>query len=277
MSEARARVALLTGCAGGIGAGIARALAERGYRLMLTDINESALRQQNAGFDPKQVEFASLDVRNENAWRDVLAKVQSRWGHLDYLFNIAGYLKPGHAHASPPIEINKHMEINAIGSMLGTRLAAEIMVSQGHGHIINIASLAAVAPAPGLAFYTASKFALRGFSLAIAQELRPHGVAVTVVCPDAVKTAMLDLQLDYPEAALTFSGPGPLTVDTVVRVVVNRVMTHKPIEVIIPFSRGLLAKLVSAVPILSTWLGDHLRRKGLARLKEMADARENNK
>jgi NAD(P)-dependent dehydrogenase (short-subunit alcohol dehydrogenase family) len=75
------------------------------------------------------------------------------------------------------------------------------------------ASPAAFAPVPGLSLYAASKFAVRGFSLAAAQELRRHGVFVTVVCPDAVRTPMLALQRDYPEAALTFSGPRTLGVE----------------------------------------------------------------
>ena len=81
------------------------------------------------------------------------------------------------------------------------------MIPLGSGHIVNIASLASLVPSPGLALYSASKYAVRAFSLAAAEELREHGVAVTTVCPDAVRTAMLDKQLDYPEAALTFTAP----------------------------------------------------------------------
>jgi len=272
--QARTSVAVLTGCAGGIGAGIAGTLRQRGYRLMLTDIDEPLLGKLVGDHDPQTIAFSGLDVRDEHVWRQVLTETLSRWGQLDYLINIAGYLKPGQFHVCPTNEINKHMEINAIGAMLGTRLAAEIMVNQEHGHIINIASLAGVVPAPGLAFYSASKFALRGFSLAVAQELRPHGVAVTVVCPDAVQTPMLDLQLDYPEAALTFSGPNALTVGDVVHAVVDRAMIGKPVEIILPFSRGLLAKGVSALPWLSTLLGNRMRRKGLARLNKLAAKRK---
>src|SRR5205085_5137897 len=128
------------------------------------------------------------------------------YGRVDVLMNVAGYLLPGYIHETSADQIERHMDINAKGLMLGTQAAARVMVRQGQGHIINIASMAALAPVPGLCCYSASKYAVRAFSLAVAQELRPHGVYVTAVCPDAVQTPMLDLQVDYQEAAMTFSG-----------------------------------------------------------------------
>lgn len=95
------------------------------------------------------------------------------------------------------------------------------MVRQGHGHIVNVASLG---PIPGIALYSASKYAVRSFSLAAAQELRAHGVAVTTVCPDAVKTPMFDHQIAYREAALTFTAPRVLRVEEVSRVILGKVL-----------------------------------------------------
>jgi len=258
--NAEGPVTLVTGCASGIGAALGHALIARGYRVTLCDIDGAGLE---AAFDPGEAtRLAVFDIREREGWQRVLDETIARWGRLDTLINIAGYLQPSWVDAHAPEEIGKHLEINAMGAMLGTRLAAPIMKRAGSGHIINMASLAGVAPVPGLALYAAAKFAVRGYSLAAAQELRPHGVFVTVVCPDAVQTPMLDLQLDYPEAALTFSGPRVLTTDEVVSAIIDRAMKKRPLEVLIPRSRGLLAKIASFWPPITFLIGDKLRRKG---------------
>jgi 3-oxoacyl-[acyl-carrier protein] reductase len=146
----------------------------------------------------------------------------------------------------------------------GTRAAAAVMVAQRAGHIVNMGSLAALAPVPGISLYSASKFAVRGFSLAAAEELRPHGVFVTVVCPDAVRTPMLDLQVGYKEAALTFSGPRALTVEEIGDVILRDVLVRRPREAIVPRTRGWLAKLASLAPDLAAVLRPGLEKKGLA-------------
>ena len=165
---------------------------------------------------------------------------------LDRLFNIAAYLKPGYIHETDPQEIDRHIDINVKGLIIGSQLAAKHMVEQGKGHIVNIASLGGIAPIPGIALYSTSKFAVRGFSLALAQELKPLGVKVTVICPDAIQTPMLALQEDYDEAALTFSGPKALSLEDIEKIVFAEVLPNAPIEVTLPWQRGALAKLGGA-------------------------------
>jgi len=262
------QVFLLTGCAGGMGRHVAGLLAAQGRRLLVTDVNEKALEQavQDGGWRSKaEVEAFRLDVRDPAAWEEAVGRAVSKWGRLDVLLNIAGYLKPGYIHEVPAIEVDLHFDINAKGVIHGTRAAARRMVAQGHGHIVNVASMAAIAPVPGIGLYSASKFAVRGFSLAAAQELLPQGVAVTVVCPDAVQTPMLDLQLDYEEAAMTFSGPRPLQVEEVGELILTKVLPERPLEVtLVPArsGRALAAKLVNAFPDLAVRLGPALRSRG---------------
>ncbi len=120
-------------------------------------------------------------------------------------------MRPGHTPELLDGDVELQIGVNLKGVIYGTREAARLMLRQPdlarRGHIVNIASLAALAPIPGLTVYSATKYAVRAFSLAAAEELRPLGIAVTVVCPDAVKTPMLDLQVGYEEAALTFTAP----------------------------------------------------------------------
>jgi 3-oxoacyl-[acyl-carrier protein] reductase len=172
-------------------------------------------------------------------------------------------VRPEFAHQLTPENIALQMDVNAKGLILGCQAAAKVMAEQRSGHIVNIASLAGIAPIRGISIYSASKFAVRGFSLAIAQELAPLGVKVSVVCPDAVDTPMVDLQLHYPEAAMTFSGPRILTTAEVVQTIVDDVLVHQPIEMIIPKSRAFIVRLAAALPArLMRWYGEKLVAKG---------------
>lgn len=270
------QVMLLTGCASGIGRHLAGLLARAGHCLMLTDVNAEALARSAAadGWHGERVVLRPLDVRDPEAWNLRLDEVIERFGRLDVLWNIAGYIGPGYVHQSDPDEIARHLDINAKGTLLGSQAAAVRMVRQQHGQIVNIGSMAALAPVPGIALYTASKFAVRGFSLALAQELRRHNVAVTLVCPDAVQTPMLDLQVLYPEAALTFSAPRPLSVEALGALLTGKVLRDRPLEVMMPRWRGWMAKATSLWPGLSRYVAPYLRRQGLARQQRIKAARE---
>ena len=128
------------------------------------------------------------------------------------------------------------------------------------GHIINISSLAGVAPIPGIALYSASKFAVRGFSIALAYELKRENIYVSVICPDAVNTPMLDLQVPYEEASLTFSGSTLEPLD--ISKLVIKCLKNKPIEITIPIHRGILAKLGNFFPGLAHILVEPLKKLG---------------
>ena len=256
-------VMLLTGCASGIGLHLAGVLAGRGCRVVATDVDEAALagRARERRWDPARVLLRKLDVRRAEDWEAALDAPEAAWGPASVVMNIAGVLRPGYVRDLRPEDVELHFAVNVTGTVLGTRAAARRMAPRRSGHIINFGSLASLAPVPGLSLYSASKFAVRGFSLAAALELRPEGVAVTVILPDAVQTPMLDLQVDYEEAALTFSGARALTVDDIARVV-DRVLSRRPMEIAIPAARGLTARVANSAPEVARVLGPLLTRKG---------------
>ncbi len=260
-----ARICLVTGCASGIGRHLVGVLVERGHRVVATDVELAKLKAAAKAerWNGERVLLKALDVRDAAAWDRVVDFALAKAGGLDVLLNVAGYLRPGYIHETDAAEVDRHIDVNTKGVIFGTRAAARAMVPKGAGHIVNIASLAAIAPVPGLCLYSASKFAVRGFSLAVSQELSRFGVAVTTVCPDAVQTPMLDLQVDYEEAALTFSGDRVLTVDDVAQAIV-RALDERPMEVLIPMGRASLAKVVNAFPQIADRVKPLLRRKGLS-------------
>jgi 3-oxoacyl-[acyl-carrier protein] reductase len=256
---------LVTGAASGIGHRVADALLARGHRVLCTDIHEDALAAHAGSWPAERAAIARLDVTDPQGWQNVLARARTMWGELDVLYNIAGYLVPGWAAEVRLEDIARHLDINVKGVMYGTRLAAEMMLAQGHGHIVNIGSMAAYVPVPGLSLYSASKFAVRAFSIAAGIELRRRGVAVTVVCPDAVQTPMLDLQKDYEEAAMTFTAPRVLTAEEVAAVLVGEVLERRPLEVALPRSRKWLARFADFVPEVAIWAKPFFEKQGRAR------------
>lgn len=267
-------VAIITGAASGIGKHWAVALMKEGYRLVLGDIDEAGLA---AAFPPRgipdNVVLQALDVTDVDSWVAIFQTAINAYQRVDYLFNIAGILIPGFIHETEVELIDRHLDVNAKGMMIGTKLAAELMVEQGHGHIINVASLAAIAPVPGLNLYAASKAAVRSFSLSVANELVDKGVAVTVICPDLVDTPMLEVQLDHPEAALSFSGRmRPLTVLDLEKAF-HAAMQDKPLEITLPPSRGLLAKIANMFPATHHLLRRIFMRRGLRQQKKFRQKR----
>jgi len=255
---------LLTGCASGIGAHLASALSRRGHVVLATDVDVPGLaaRAEAERWDASRVSRQALDVRDAAAWESALDACEARFGPVDVVMNVAGFLAPDWIHTLDVAACELTLDVNVLGTILGTRAAARRMRPRRCGHVVNVGSLASLAAVPGLAVYSASKFAVRGFSLAAAAELAPHGVAVTLVMPDAVETPMLALQEEREESALTFSGDRPLTVEDVARAILDDVLPRRPLEVTLPPGRGALARAANAFPAAARAFAPLLRARG---------------
>ncbi|WP_077922353.1 SDR family oxidoreductase [Spirosoma sp. 209] len=265
------KICLLTGCASGIGRHLTGVLLREGYSVAATDVAISQLHQaaRTDHWPADRTLLLPLNVRSETDWQYVIRQTLDRWQRIDIGLNIAGVIRPGYVATITQEDIDFMVDVNLKGVMLGTRYLAELMIRQQTGHIINIASLAGLAPVPGLGIYSATKFAVRAFSLAAAGELRPQGVAVSVICPDLVDTDMLTQQLGRPEAALSFSGSRVLTVQDVERAVLQKAIARRQLEIMIPNSRGWLGKIGNLFPKLGLALTNRLIRKGLARQQQL--------
>ena len=254
---------LVTGVASGIGRRIVGDLLRRNHRVMATDLTleglESASRQDHWEGDYL---LQALDVTRPEQWEDALDRLIETWDSVDVVMNIAGYLRPAWIAEATDEDIHRHLDVNVKGVIFGTRAAAGRMIPAKQGHIVNMASLASMSPVPGIGIYAASKYAVRGFSMAAAQELKEQGVAVSTVCPDAVQTPMLDLQKDYTEAAITFTAPRFLTPEQISDLVLKKVLPKRPVLVSIPKSRAFLARLSDLFPSIAGLLAGILRRQG---------------
>ncbi|WCL50523.1 SDR family NAD(P)-dependent oxidoreductase [Leptospira sp. GIMC2001] len=261
---------VVTGAGGGIGQDLVRAMSSLGATIWACDLKKSSMVSLK---NLTNVKICELDVRVESSWMKLLKEFSSSKNRiLNGLVQSAGVLKPGYIANIDTKDIDYHIDINVKGLILGSTLASRIMKQQKSGHIVNIASLAGLAPIPGIALYSTSKFAVRGFSLALAQEMKEFDVSVTVVCPDAVKTSMLDNQVGYEETALTFSGTQLEPRDVTSAIIES--FGNKKLEIILPFHRGVLGKIGNSFPGLSSFLIKKLKEKGMRKQMEFQKAKD---
>lgn len=266
-----AQVYIVTGAASGIGRALCqRLLSDASNKVCACDINYEALAEIYADHTLAEsggsLILQQLDVRRVDQWQDVVEMVLNHWQRIDVMCNVASVLKDNWiADIVIPDEVDLHFDINVKGTIYGTQSVVETMRQQGSGHIINVASLAALSPVPGLSLYSASKYAVRAYSLAAGMELEQYGIAVTTLCPDAVQTPMLDQQKDKEQAALTFSGSRTLTVDEVVDAIVGPVLKKRPFEMVLLPSRGVVAKMANVFPQTTGNFVDTFRKQGAKR------------
>ena len=183
------KVVAMTGGARGIGFATATRLHHLGAKVAIGDIDEAAVKEAGAviGLDV----YAKLDVTERESFVEFLDDVERRLGPLDVLINNAGICPTGKVIDEPDAVTERILAVNVFGVILGTKLAAERMLRRGRGHVINIASLAAVTPIPGIATYSASKHAVLGFTDATRLELRGTGVNFSAVLPNLTNTEMI--------------------------------------------------------------------------------------
>jgi NAD(P)-dependent dehydrogenase (short-subunit alcohol dehydrogenase family) len=184
------RVVVVTGGARGIGYATAKALHDLGAKVAIGDVDEVAVKE--AGTDLDVGFYARLDVTDRQSFTTFLDDVERELGPVDVLINNAGIAPAGRFLDEPDDVTKRTIAINVFGVILGTKLAAERMVKRGRGHIINIASLAALGAVPGIATYTATKHAVLGFTDTARLELRGTGVTLSAVMPTLTNTSMID-------------------------------------------------------------------------------------
>lgn len=238
------RTTIITGATSGIGLHLTKALAKRGYAIIAVGRTLDRLQAMIAeeGFNADQVEARQLDVRDYEQWQGVMTHAIEKWGQLDILINNAGIADPAFIQNAEPETITRILDTNIKGAIYGANLAAQHMIAQERGHIVNIGSLGGIFPLPGSSVYTASKFALRGFSYAIAVELREYGVHVSCIMPDSVDTPQHRAEIHQPEAAMSFQSPHTLSVQDIEQAVLTALNKHK-VELSVPRIQGWLAKL----------------------------------
>jgi NAD(P)-dependent dehydrogenase (short-subunit alcohol dehydrogenase family) len=268
-------VAVVTGAGSGLGRAIAVDLAHRGYLIQVTDVDAAAAASTAAEIGAGAV-ASTLDVRDADACRAAAAAAAQRSGSLDLWVNNAGILATGLSWEQDEGVRQAMLEVNALGTMNGTAAALETMIAAGHGHVINVISLAGLVAAPGEVSYSASKHAALAFTLGTLFDLRRSGiddVRISAVCPDGIWTPMLEDRLDDPNAAGSFSGQ--LLIAEQVAIEVGKLTERPRPLLVLPRWRGLVLRFFDlfpgfAVRLLPLVMRDARRRQ--RRYKRLIDS-----
>lgn len=173
---------LLTGATGGLGQAIARALHARGASLTVTGRRMDVL-------EPLAASVGGRAVESDLADRDAVDALVASAGRVDVLVANAGLPGSGGLHSFSVEEIDRALTVNLRAPMLLAHALSPAMVQRGSGHLLFMSSLAGKAGAPGSSVYAATKFGLRGFGLALREDLAGKGVGVSVVLPGFIREA----------------------------------------------------------------------------------------
>jgi 3-oxoacyl-[acyl-carrier protein] reductase len=258
-------VFLVTGAACGIGQGVVNRLAALGRRVVATDVDNHRLEEaaRLGAWPMSQVRLAPLDVREPSQWAAVFALGTRAFGGVDVLLHAAGHLKAGEAHAATAEEVHRHLDVNAKGTAFGLQASAAHMVMRGKGHIVVLTTLDAFAPRPGMGLHAAAAAAARSVARTADLELRPRGVAVTVVCTATVEAP--DDVLGLGAQATLQAGGAELSTEAVVDAVLGRVLTARPRELLLPPGRGLAARLAGLSTTLCSFLWSRREKRARPR------------
>ncbi|MYR08708.1 SDR family NAD(P)-dependent oxidoreductase [Gordonia sp. SID5947] len=184
----RGKVIAITGGARGIGFETATQLFHAGAVVALGDVDEEAVGKSAADLG---VEGFVVDVTDRKSFDDFLTGVEDALGPIDVLINNAGIMPVGEFLAYDEALIRRTFDIDVIGVLTGTQLAARRMVARGRGQVVNIASVAGRLPTPGLTIYNGAKAAVIEFSEALDAELASTGVRVSTVLPTFTRTGLI--------------------------------------------------------------------------------------
>lgn len=255
------KTAVVTGAGRGLGKKIAERLAGRGLHVFVTDLDADAARRTAAELGEARATAMAQDVRDADGHRAVARAATAR-GPLAVWVNNAGVLRTAKAWEHTDDEVRLQHDVNLTGMVWGARAAIDAMGLAGPGHIINIASLSSLVPAPGLAVYAGTKHAILGFTLSLAGDLRAAGsaIAVSAVCPAPIDTDLVRDVSHHDDSAILFSS-GLLTADGVADATVA-LLDRPRLVVTLPASKGALAHVFRPFPDLGLRVLDGFRWLG---------------
>lgn len=239
---------VITGAGGGIGAALCTELAAESPKLCLLDRRLESLDPLIGEVEGLAEECMALscDITRGDHRQTALGKVEAAWGGVDVLINLAGVMDFTPFHEADPAMIQRILQVNVEAPMLLVRALLPRMIEQGHGRIVNVGSMFGSIGFPCFAAYSASKFALRGFSQALRRELANTGVGVTHISPRAVRTPF------NPPVVHHMADSGMMRMDEpawVAHKIIEAIAQDKN-DVYLGFPEGLFARVNGILPYL---------------------------
>ena len=237
------RRVLLTGATGGLGRAIATAIAGRGATLLLSSRKQEELDRMVAELPGSGHEALVSDLADPDAARELAEGA----GELDVLVANAGLPGTGRLEAFSSTEIDRVIDVNLGAPIHATHALLPAMLERGSGHFVYVSSLAGKAPSPRSSMYNATKFGLRGFTLAFRQDLRGSGVSASLVLPGFIRDAGMfaDAAMDPPP------GMGTSTPEEVGAGVLRAIERDQAEVVVAPVQQRAMSGFASAFPAVA--------------------------
>ncbi len=188
----------ITGCSTGFGREIARVILERGGRAVVT-ARDAARVQDLADAFPEHALALALDVTQPAQVAEAVRATEAKFGAIDVLVNNAGYGYMAAIEEGDDEDVRAQFEANVFGLIAMTKAVLPGMRARGRGHIVNLSSQGGLVGFPGVGYYNASKFAVEGLSEALAGEIKPLGLGVTIVEPGPFRTDWAGRSLKMPK------------------------------------------------------------------------------
>ena len=223
-------MAVVTGAASGIGLGIAERLVESGARVVMADLDEGRLDREVERLGADQTHAVVCDVGDPAALEGLAAETISRFGAVNIICNNAGVMRAGRSWELSADDWNMVLRVNLLGVIHGVRTFLPLILSTGEeGHVINVASMAAVVPVKGIGPYNVAKHGVLALSDTLKMELADTGapVGVSVVMPGRVPSRLGRPPEDPTEPEFDPSEPGLLQASEVGRIVVEALLQNR--------------------------------------------------
>ena len=251
------KVVIVTGGSGGIGSAIVNKLSNCGANIVSTYCQNLPIESSYAN-----VFWIQANLTKSEDMDELFAFTLNKFGQVDVIINCAGLLVPGDFSSLEESQLKKMIDLNFTSTLMLTQKVLAIMKKQNHGLIINIGSLGGIVPMPYSAVYSATKFALRGFTFSLIEELKRTGINLSLITPGSVITKMLDYEAQNDNSAMSFVSK-PISPGKVADVVLK--VIYKPrVELIIPRNQSFGSKLLVFSPKFFSIVYKFLHRLGLS-------------
>ncbi|MBB6088147.1 SDR family NAD(P)-dependent oxidoreductase [Wenzhouxiangella marina] len=268
MTDLNQRTVVITGASLGVGAATARACFERGANLVLIARGRERLETLAGELgSPERLAIEALDVTDLDGFSAALERARQRFGSVDVLINNAGFHSRGPVEQVSVEDLGRMIDVNLKAPIQLTRLALPLLREAKTPAVIQVASLAGRTPVPGSAAYSASKFGLRAFSMALGEELHGSGIKFACVSPGPIDTGFIMDDIDAV-SDLTFSQP-IVTAEQVAEEIIKLIGDGRR-DAPMPRLSGYLTTLTYLFPSIGRFMRPMLEKKGRrtkARLK----------
>lgn len=261
-----AKIAIITGAAGGIGKAVTNECIKKHITCVLIDINKKALTDLQKQYGDG-VYTLCCDITDIKAVHLMVNKVIKKFGAIDILINNAGIIEPNLFENATYKDIHRQIQVNLMGAVNCTYEVLPYLKKSKSPSIVTIASLAGIVPETYSSIYTATKFALRGLFLTLHIEVKKHNIHVATIFPDSVNTAMLHYEAKHGGSPLTFLSK-PQDPEAVAKAVIKAI-EKKKVEVVVPSSQGFITRLLMVFPSLVVRLWPLLEKIGTKNKKKL--------